>query len=141
MGLNKEQVIAILLGLFGASGPLANWLVTSGHMASADVQADLMLATILTPTIVTLVFAWLQRNSAKVAGVAHMSPDEQKEALNKLSDADKVSVAEKVPDVATVVVKDGVNGKLAAMALDNVNHPNVVTETQNEADAKKGTKV
>jgi len=53
--------------------------------------------------------------------------------------AEQIKAVEKMPEIATVVVKDEANGKIGKLAQDDA-HPNIVTETQNEADAKQGTK-
>lgn len=50
-----------------------------------------------------------------------------------------IATVEKLPEVATVVVKDGANGSVGALAQSS-DHPNVVTESQNAKDVKAGAK-
>jgi len=137
--MTKEQINGLLLGLFGTAGPisklLALWL-TDDKM----VAAILDVCMLLTPIVAGAVFSYLQRPSAMVASVATMSPEAQHLALTHVSDETVVQLAEGVPDVATVVVRDTATNGVAALAQD-ASHPHVVTETQNEMDAKKGTKV
>lgn len=137
--MNKEQITAAILVLLGASGPLANILVNTFHMSDSAVQPILTMLTALTPLVVAGVFTYLQRDAGKVAAVASMSAPDQAAALNKVPDAAKVLVAKAVPGVATVVVKDTAGNGLAKLAADPA-QPNIVTETQNETDAKNGTK-
>lgn len=137
--MNKEQITAAILGLLGVSGPLANLLVNTFHMSDSAVQPVLSILTVATPLIVGAIFAYLQRDSAKVAGVAHMSGADQAAALNKVPDASKILVAEAVPSVATVVVKDGTGNGVGKLVASDA-HPNIVDETTNEKDAKNGTK-
>lgn len=61
-------------------------------------------------------------------------------AARKATPTEQVKAVEALPDVATIVVKDSANSTVGALAIDK-NHPNIVTETQNEKDAKEGTKV
>lgn len=137
--MNKEQIIAAILGLLGVSGPVANLLANTFHMSDGAIQPVLSILTVATPLIVGAIYAYLQRDAGKVAAVASMSAPDQAAALNKIPDAAKVQIAEAVPGVATVVVKDTAGNGLAKLAASAA-HPNVVTETQNEADAKNGTK-
>lgn len=137
--MNKEQITAAILGLLGVSGPVANLLANTFHMSDSAIQPVLSILTVATPLIVGAIYAYLQRDAAKVASVAHMSGADQAAALNKVPDSDKVLVAKAVPGVATVVVKDTAGNGLAKLAADP-KQPDIVTETQNEADAKAGTK-
>lgn len=137
--MNKEQINALLLGLFATAGPVAELLASAFHLSSDTIDTILRLCTVLTPVVAGAIFTYLQRDTAKVAAVASMPAEAQKAALNKVPDDVKVQIAEATPGVATVVVKDTANGKLQVLAHDD-SHPNIVTETQNEADAKKGKK-
>lgn len=139
MILNKEQINAVLLGLFASAGPLAKLMVSGFHVSGDTVDMIMSFCTVLTPIASSAIFTYLQRDAAKVAAVASMPAEAQQAALNKVPDAIKVQITEAIPDVATVVVKDEANGGLHELAVSDA-HPNIVTETQNEADAKKGTK-
>ncbi len=137
--MTKDQINAILLGLFASSGPFAKLLAALFKLDSALIDAILSVCTVLTPLVAGGVFAYLQRPSGAVASVASLSGDAQQAALAKVPDTAKVLIAKAVPGVATVVVKDNANGALAQLAQDEA-QPDIVTETQNEIDAKKGTK-
>lgn len=138
--MTQSQINALLLGLFGAAGPLAKILGSVFHLDGEVVHSILDVATLLTPAISGALWTYMQRPTGVVAAVAELPPEQQNAALTHVSDATKVKIVEAVPGVATVVIKDEANSTLAALAKDEA-HPNVVTETQNETDAKQGTKV
>ena len=138
--MTQTQINALLLGLFGASGPLAKILALVFHMDDGLIHSILEVCTLLTPTISGAIFTYMQRPTGVVNSVASLTPVQQNEALTHVSDAAKLQIAEAVPAVATIVVKDTATDGPAKLAQSD-NHPNIVTETQNEADAKKGTKV
>lgn len=138
--MTQTQINALLLGLFGASGPVAKVLSSLFHLDAGVIHDILDALTALTPMISGGLFIYLQRPSGLVTSVAELPPAQQHDALTHVDDVTKVKIAEAVPGVATVVIKDEANSTLAALAKDET-HPNVVTETQNEADAKNGTKV
>lgn len=124
-GLNHDDAVA-----------LANTIASVGN-GLAEVVAGVGV-------VVPMILGWWSARKASPAGIvataASMSPEVQHAALAKVPDEAKVQIAEGVPGVATVVIKDDANGGLAKLAQSD-EHPNVVTETQNEADAKKGTKI
>lgn len=137
---NKEQALALLRNLVALA---MGYFIAKGTITveqAATITNDIMVAAPAVIAIGGIIWGlFAHSNKAKVESVASMSAAEQGAALNKVSDAAKIQIAEATPTVATVVVKDTANGKVAALAQSN-DHPNVVTETQNEADAKKGTK-
>lgn len=135
--INKEQITAIWLGLFAVGGPLASWLVKYTGMDGRTVEAIMSLAQILTPMAAGGIYLYLQRDAAKVKGIESLPTDKKVEALQSAPDDVKVKVAEAVPDVATVVLKDTVNGKLGDLAQSDA-YPNIVTESQNALDKEKG---
>lgn len=136
---NKEQILSILRNLLSLG---AGYFIAKGTITveqAATITNEIMVAA---PAVIGIaVFVWGLRahtNTAKVESVASMPAPAMNEALNKVSDVAKIQIAEAVPSVATVVVKDTANGSVAAIAQSN-DHPNVVTETQNALDAKNGT--
>jgi hypothetical protein len=117
--LNQQQIAMAMRLALGVGGPLAALIMAKTGMSEGDYTLYLNAALAVVPPIGALVWGWFaNRKATQVANVEHM------------------------PEVATIVVKDGANGALGLMAATANNaHPNIVTETQNEADAKKGTKV
>lgn len=136
--MNKDQVNAVLLALFASSGPVAKLLVSLLHWDNDTISAVMTLLTILTPLVSGGIFTYLQRDAGKVASVSTMSAADQKAALDKVPDEAKVLIAKAVPDVATVVVKDTATNGVAKLAADET-QPHIVTESQNQVDALKGT--
>lgn len=137
---NKEQALALLRNLVALA---MGYLIAKGTITAeqaATITNDIMIAAPAAIALAGIIWGFFAHtDKAKVESVAHMAAPAVNEALAKVSDAAKIQIAEATPTVATVVVKDTANGKVAALAQSN-DHPNVVTETQNEADAKKGTK-
>lgn len=140
MKINKEQIIAVLLGLFATSGPLASWLLTYAKMESQTVAAIMSLAQIFTPFIAGGIYYWMQRDAAKVAAVQSLPVEKKMEVAAALpvevkaadaaalppSEAVKMAVAlpseanlaavNAMPDVAQVIVHDNAsNGVSIAM--------------------------
>lgn len=137
----NKQVESALQKLLAASGPVAAWLANRYKLDANTAGLIVELAVAFGTPIIAAGWGWISnRAPALVSAISNLPPEVQAEALNKVTDAVKVKVAEAVPGVATVVVKDGVNGELGALAASPT-HPNIVTETQNELDAKQGTKV
>lgn len=133
----QKQMIYVLLTVI--SGPLVNILTREFHLAPDEAKQWLDLLSAIT---VAIGAAWgisVTTPTGLGQSVAALSPEAQHEVLKPVSDAVKVQAAEAVPGVVTVVVKDVANGALAALAQSDA-HPNIVTETQNEIDAKNGTK-
>lgn len=141
MELNRQQLTGWLRIGLAAGGPLGAAILDGTHMAQSSYE--LYVNAFLYAGVPTICAAWewaAKRRTAQVAAVAQMPPEVQKEALSKVSDVDKVLIAKAVPGVATVVVRDVANGALADLAA-NENHRDIVTETQNEIDARMGTKI
>lgn len=138
--MNKDMALSIVRNLvsLGAGVLVGKGILTAEQ--AANLSSEIMIAAPSMIAIGALVWGIVSHtDKAKVEAVAKMSAPAQQAALSGVSDAAKVSIAEGVPGVATVVVKDGTNGKLGDLAA-SPDHPNVVTETQNEHDAKNGTK-
>lgn len=138
---NKEQALSILRNLLSLA---MGYLIAKGTITleqAATLTSDIMIAA---PALIGIaVFVWGlldHTDKAKVESVASMPAPAQAAALNKISDVAKIQIAEGTPGVATVVVKDTANGAVAALAQSE-DHPKVVTESQNEKDAKEGTKI
>jgi hypothetical protein len=114
--MNPKMQRFIYIGLLTISGPAFSLLSRKLHLTPEDAKDYLDILQVITPLVGG---AW---------GVAETTN-------NSL-----VKAAENVPGVATVVIKDTANGALGDLAQSEA-HPNIVTETQNEADAKLGSKV
>lgn len=80
---------------------------------------------------------WKKSTVQQVESVAALPAGDQREALNKVSDSAKVKIAENVPDVAKVVIKDDATGKLGALAASE-SQPGIVTESQNATEVVAG---
>lgn len=140
MELNQKQVSAWLKIALASGGPLYVWILAHTGITDSEYQMDVNLAAYILPPLIVAAFAWISnRLSSQISNVAKSAPDKLGEALGKVPDAVKIQAAETASTVATVVTKDNSNGKVGELAADP-NHPKVVSETQNEADAKKGTK-
>lgn len=116
--MNVTQQQWTLLKAFGvAVAPsLATFAVNKLHLAPDDVQTYFQLAS----AAFVLIGGWWGLSAATAAA----------QVLN----------VKAIPEVATVVVKDSAVGPVKQLAVDP-SQPDVVTETQNEIDAKQGTKV
>jgi hypothetical protein len=115
--INKQQVAGAIRLTMTASGPFAAIIMTKMQLTQSDYQFYLDLTLAFLPGAIAMVWSWYRNRSSS-----------------------QIKAVSKLEDVATVVVKDSANGSVERMALSE-NHPNVVTETQNERDAKNGTKV
>lgn len=138
-----DVVWSTLRTLCVAGGPLTAALIALGFppvQVSTWMGIALLVIGVLSVIVPGLIGAFSQTDSHAVAKVAAMPAPVAQEALKAIPDDAKLKVVEAVPDVATIVLKDNVNGEMAKLAASDA-HPNIVTETQNEADAKKGTKV
>lgn len=112
--MNKDQALGILRNIVSlVCGVLVGKGIITAEQATT-ITSDIMIAA---PALIAL-------------GVALWEAFEH-------TDKAKVVAAESVPGVATVVVKDGINGGLGALAA-SPQHPNVVTESQNAVDKKNG---
>lgn len=150
MTVNKDQVIGTIKDIGLVVGGAASVVTAFG--GSPDAVASINKAVIaltansdaIATSIVTILTAagliygaFRRLFSQQVERVATMPAADQAAALNKVSDAAKVLIAEAVPNVATVVVKDAAGNGLAKLAQSD-DHPNIVTESQNAQD-KKGS--
>lgn len=140
MNRNKERIYDALRMLLAAGGPFSAVVLRYTDMSANDFNLIAQLVLFVVPPAGA--WAWgLYLNSIKkkVEAIAAQSHEVQNEALNKVSDGAKVLIAEAVPGVATVVVKNNVNGELGAIAASPA-FPNIVTAERNEVDAKLGFK-
>jgi hypothetical protein len=136
--MNKEQIHDALRVALAAGGPLAALILKYTGLSQTDFEMWVAVALLVVPPCAAWAWGiWQNRQAAKVEAVARMSSADQHAALNKVSDAAKVKIAESVPDVATVVVRDTATGTLAALAASD-NQPNIVSESQNLSDALGG---
>lgn len=136
----NKQVESALQKLLASSGPIAAFIsLKLGWDATTTGLIMEVAVAILTPLAAGL-WGWVSnRDPALVAAISKLDPAAQLDALNKVSDAVKVEIAKALPDVATIVVKDDAKGELAVVAA-NPENKDIVTETQNEIDAKLGNK-
>jgi len=138
VNVTKERIYDALRVLLAAGGPFSALIIRYTDMKQDDLDLMVQLALMILPPAGAWVWGlYLNSIQRKVQMIAEQSPHVQHEALNKVSDGAKVLIAEAVPGVATVVVKNNVNGELGAMAQSPA-HPNIVTAQQNELDAKFG---
>ena len=134
----RNQIYDGLRILLAAGGPLSAVVLRYTDMNSDDFQMFAQLALLIIPPVGSWLWGfYLNSVKNKVETIAELSGPVQQAALNHVSDAAKVMIAKGVPGVATVVVSDTANGALEALAK-SPSHPNIVTETQNELDAKAG---
>lgn len=138
--INQQQVAAWLKVALASGGPLYAWIIKKFGITDADYVMYANLAAYILPPIIVAGWAWVSNlRSAQVAKVASFTPAQQAEALAKTPDAAKVQVAEAVPGVATVVLKNNVANGLAKLAASDA-HPNIVTESENAKDVVAGTR-
>lgn len=108
--------MALRVGL-SAGGPIGAIILEKTHVSQADYMMGVELVLYLVPAG-CLVWGWVD---TKVDNL--------------------IAALAKRPEVATIVIKDGTNGKVGAMAASEAPvNAKVVTETQNEKDAKEGSK-
>ena len=134
----KSQIYDGLRVLLAAGGPGTAIVLRYTHMNPSDFQLFVQLALFVVPPMGS--WAWglyLNTIAKKVEAIAEQPAHVQEAALTQVSDATKILIAEGVPSVATVVVKDVANGAIGTLA-QSASHPSIVTETQNELDAKAG---
>jgi hypothetical protein len=116
MELNQQQVAGWLRITLSASGPIAALVLSKTGISAADWALYTEVALSLLPGLIVAVWSWYRNRTAT-----------------------QVKLVEAIPEVATVVIKDEARNSVGELAQDPA-HPNIVTETQNEADAKNGTK-
>lgn len=137
--MNKEQIHDALRVALAAGGPLAALILKYTGLSQTDFEMWVAAALLIVPPAVAWVWGiWQNRQAAKVEAVARMSAVDQRSALNKVSDSAKVKIAESVPDVMKVVVKNDAAGKLGDLAASN-DQPNIVTESQNAKEVISNT--
>lgn len=116
MEINQQQVAGWLRALLAAGGPLAALVLSKTGMSQDDWMLYTEVALVVIPPLVVAVWGWYSSRKAT-----------------------QIKAVEKMPEIATVVVKDEARGAVGKLAASPNEH-NIVTETQNEKDAKKGTK-
>lgn len=113
---NQLQVMAqIRLGIASAGGPIGSLVVMETGMIPGKYELWAAAVAWLASWVVVGIWSWIATRRANL-----------------------VKTVEQLPEVATVVIKDTANGTVAK--LTNGEHPNIVTESQNEQDALKGRK-
>jgi hypothetical protein len=136
--VTKERIYDALRLLLAAGGPFSALILRYTGMEQTELDLFVQLALLIVPPAGAWVWGiYLNSIERKVEVISEQSPIVQRQALDKVSDGAKVLIAEAVPNVATVVVKDDAGGNLGQIA-GSPQHPNIVTETRNELDAKMG---
>lgn len=117
--MNSDVMKVVYAALFGATGPIAAWLLTKGVPAdqvSPLLNALQVILSAATPLLSTAFLGLMQTVKGKIAGTKSL-PDEA-----------KIAVAASVPAVTQIVVSDqAVDG--AAKAAADPAQPKVMTET------------
>ena len=140
----KPQVQALL---WRAVGSLPRFFCSDHLQALSRPTAcrppDPSLTVLVITTVATegteWIIAWYRTNPNNIIRRAVKLINGDGKQITDETKAEVIMAANNMPSVATVVLRDGVNGVIGDLAKSD-NHPNIVTETQNEADAKKGTK-
>jgi hypothetical protein len=136
--INQQQVTGWVKAALIAGSPIYDFSLKKLGISEGDYQIYTSLAVYILPPIIVAVWTWYgQRRSSQVANVASFTPAEQAEALAKTPDAAKILIAEAVPTVATVVVKNDAGNGVGKLAASD-DHPNIVTESKNQIDAISG---
>lgn len=117
MEINQQQVAGWLRVALSAGGPIAALAMSKMGVSEKDWALYTEVALAIVPGLTVAVWSWYRNRKAT-----------------------QIKLVDKMPEVATIVVKDNANGTVGALAQSEA-HPNIVTETQNEIDAKEGTKV
>jgi hypothetical protein len=115
--LNKQQVIDWLRVTLAAGGPIAALILSRTGISQAEYALYFELAVAVLPGLIVAVWGWYRNRKTT-----------------------QIKITEQLPEVATVVIKDEARGKVGELA-QNPGHEHIVTETQNEFDAKQGVKV
>lgn len=115
MTLNQQQIAAWLRITFAAGGPIAALIISKTGISTSDYLMYLEVGLAIIPGTIAAALSWYRNRE-----------DQQ------------IKVTEGLPSVATIVVKDSANGVVGQLAQSG-QHPNIVTETQNELDVLKGT--
>lgn len=132
-----EDALRILLA---AGGPFSALILRYTEVEPNDLELMFQLALLVVPPLGAWVWGlYVNTLENKIAIVAEAAPEEARLALHQVPDETKVLIAKKVPGVATIVVKDDENGALRNLAK-GAEHRDIVTETQNELDAKMSPK-
>lgn len=138
--MTKERIYDALRVLLAAGGPFSALILRYTEMKQTDLDLFVQLGLMVVPPFGAWVWGlYLNTLEAKIEAIAAAPAAVQHQALSKVSDEAKVLIAREVPDVETIVVHDDANGTLGAIANSPL-HPDIVTSTQNELDAKLGTK-
>lgn len=142
MDQNKERIYDALRVLLAAGGPFSAVILRYTDIAPDDLALLTQLALLVVPPCGAWLWGFYLHSLKKKAEAIAQAPKEvQVQVLQPVLPVEtKVNLTEAIPGVATVVVRDDANGALAKMAA-SVANPKVVTESQNEYDAKQGTKV
>jgi hypothetical protein len=138
LNVTRERITDGLRVLLAAGGPFSALILRYTEMKEDDLNLIIQLVLMVVPPAGAWVWGiYLNSMQKKVEAIASAPAQLQQEALNKVSDGAKVLIAEAVPGVETVVVKNNANGELGAIAA-SPNHPHIVTAKQNQKDATEG---
>ena len=136
----RERITDALRLLLAAGGPFSAIILRYTEMSQSDFDMFVQLALMVLPPLGAWVWGlYLNTIEKKVEAIAQASPGEQHPALEKVSDTAKVLIAQSVPGVATVVVKDHENGEVGTLASSE-EHRDIVYESQNRIDVETGVR-
>lgn len=116
MEINQQQVAGWLRITLSASGPIAALVLSKTGISAADWALYTEIALAIIPGLAVAVWSWHRNRKAT-----------------------QVQMVQQMPEVATIVVKDEARGAVGDLAA-SPHEEHIVTETQNEKDAKEGTK-
>lgn len=139
MNLTDAQKKLIYILLTTLSGPLIAALTKYLHLDNEEVQLWTSILAVITTSIGSAWGITSFNATGVVQAAASLSPAQVQKALKQVPDTAKVLIANAVPGVATVVLKDSVTDGLAKLATDPAQE-NIVTETQNAKNVIEATK-
>jgi hypothetical protein len=136
----RERIQDALRVLLAAGGPFSAIVLRYTEISPSDLDLIFQLALMVIPPFGAWVWGlYLHSIENKVEVIAEQPPAVQREALNKVSDTAKVLIAQAVPNVATVVIKNEANGNLGDLASSE-EHRDIVYESQNRIDVEAGVR-
>lgn len=116
MELNRQQIVEWSRIGLAAGGPIGGLILHLTGLTTETYMLWVQAALYIVPPPIGFVLSWYaNRRAAQILNVKAM------------------------PEVATIVIKDAANGDIGKLAR-SPDQPDIVTETQNERDAKLGTK-
>lgn len=122
MELNAQQVAGWLRVALSAGGPIAALAMSKMGVSEKDWALYTEVALAIVPGLVVAIWSWYRnRKATQVELVASMPAEDQRAALNKVSDAAKIQIAKETKGVQVHVDTTEAAPAVVAMAKD----PNV----------------